>query len=113
MNVRLNQYKKDLKTGGKPSKGTPLPGEVWWVPNLDGIKDRPILVISCSGGTVTFRKCTSQSSAIRQRDLIEDYFEAGLEKVTYVDPEVRTIGRNRLLRKMGSLTDYDRQKFGV
>ncbi|MGI6078321.1 MAG: hypothetical protein ACOYCB_09215 [Fastidiosipilaceae bacterium] len=97
----------------KTSKGTPMPGEVWWVSNLDNIKDRPILVLDCSSGIVTYRKCTSQTSVFRQRDTIEDYYEAGLDKATYVDPERRSISRTRLVRKMGELSDYDRQKFGL
>ena len=95
----------------RSGNGTPVPGEIWWVANLYGIKDRPILVLSCSGGTVTYRKCTSQTSNFRQRDLIEDFYDAGLEKATYVDPEIRTISRTRLVRKMGELSEFDRQKF--
>lgn len=94
-------------------KGTPQPGEIWWAPNLDGIKDRPVLILGHTGNSYTFRKCTSQTSAIRKRDLIEDYYEAGLEKATYVDPDRRTIDRNRLARKMGELSDFDRPKFGL
>lgn len=109
----MNQYKRNVKAMNKTSKGTPMPGEVWWVSNLDNIKDRPILVLDCSSGIVTYRKCTSQTSVFRQRDMIEDYYEAGLDKATYVDPERRSISRTRLVRKMGELSDYDRQKFGL
>ena len=49
----------------------------------------------------------------RQRDTIEDFYDAGLDKATYVDPEVRTIPRTRLVRKMGELSEYDREKFGL
>ena len=113
MSDYMTQYKRNLKAVNKACKGTPAPGEIWWVSNLDGIKDRPILVLDCTSGVVTFRKCTSQLSTFRQRDLIEDYYEAGLDKATYVDPERRTIARTRLVRKMGVLSEYDSSKFGL
>ena len=109
----MTQYKRNLKAINKSGKGTPAPGDIWWVSNLDGIKDRPILILNYASGAVTYRKCTSQVSAFRQRDTIEDYYDAGLDKATYVDPEVRTIQRTRLVRKMGELSEYDRQKFGL
>ena len=68
---------------------------------------------SVLSGTVTCRKCTSQSNTIRGRDTIEDYLEAGLDRETFVDPEVRNTSRTRLVRKLGTLTEYDRQKFGL
>lgn len=111
MSDYMNQYKRNIKAMNKSGKGTPTPGEIWWVSNLDGIKDRPILVLNCASGTVTYRKCTSQASTFRQRDTIEDFYDAGLDKATYVDPEVRTIPRTRLVRKMGELSEYDREKF--
>ena len=109
----LNKYKKTQKGGGRSNNADPKPGEIWWVANLDGVKDRPILVISCDGGTVRFRRCTSQTSTTRRRDLIEEYIWAGLEKETYVDEEVRTTSVSRLVRRLGELSDYDRQKFGL
>ncbi len=111
MNNYLNQYKKNAKTSNNAGKGTPQPGEIWWVSNLDGIKDRPVLIIGHTNNMYRFRKCTSQSNTNRVRDLIEDYMEAGLEKETYVDREIRTVERNRLTRKMGELSEYDREKF--
>lgn len=109
----MKQYKRNLKAIDKSGKGTPVPGDIWWVSNLDGIKDRPILVLGCSSGTVIYRKCTSQTSTTRQRDTIEDFYDAGLDRATFVDPERRTIQRTRLVRKMGELSEYDRQKFGL
>lgn len=95
----------------KAAGGSPRPGEIWWAPNLDNIKDRPVLVLRNEGGRIVCRKCTTQFKTYVQYDTIEDYFEAGLEKETYVDPVLRTIPRNRLSRKMGSLTEFDREKF--
>ena len=109
----MDKYKKGLKAMNKTAKCKPKPGEIWWVSNLDGIKDRPILVLFCNGDTVTYRKCTSQTSMIRQRDLIEDCLDAGLDKPTYVDPERFTISRGRLVRRMGELSENDRSKFGM
>jgi len=107
----MKQYKRSNGTGNNRGKGTPQPGEIWWASNLDGIKDRPVLVLGHSGNMVTIRRCTSQTSTVRQRDLIEDYMEAGLEKETYVDTEIRSIPRDRLARKLGKLSEYDLGKF--
>ena len=109
----MDKYKRGLKAMNRTAKCRPKPGEIWWVSDLDGIKDRPILVLSCNGDVVTYRKCTSQASVIRQRDLIEDCLEAGLDKPTYVDPERFTIPRSRLDRRMGKLSEEDRSKFGL
>lgn len=109
----MNQYKRNLKAMNNSGKGTPQPGEIWWVSNLNGIKDRPVLILGHTGSIYTFRKCTSQTSTFRQRDTIEDYYDAGLDKATYVDPDRRTIERNRLVRKMGELSEFDREKFGI
>ena len=109
----MTQYKRNLKSMNNAGKGTPQPGEIWWVSNLDGIKDRPVLILGHNGNMYTFRKCTSQTSTSRQRDVIEDYYDAGLDKATYVDPDRRTIERNRLVRKMGELSESDREKFGM
>ena len=109
----MKQFKRSNGTENNRGKGTPQPGEIWWASNLDGIKDRPVLVLGHSGNMVTIRKCTSQTSTVRQRDLIVDYMEAGLEKETYVDPEVRSVPRDRLARKLGRLSEYDCQKFGL
>ncbi len=60
-----------------------------------------------------YQENTSQHSNTVNRTLIEDYLAAGLDKDTYVDPNVRTIPRNRLVRRMGKLSDYDLEKFGI
>ena len=52
-------------------------------------------------------------STSRPRDVIKDYYDAGLDKATYVNPDRRTIERNRLVRKMGELSEFDREKFGM
>ena len=109
----MNQYKRNNKAKNTAGKGTPQPGEIWWVSNLDNIKDRPVLIIGHTGNIYRFRKCTSKTSVTHQRDLIEDSIGAGLEKDTYVDPEIRSIERKRLVRKLGKLSDYDREKFGI
>lgn len=107
----LNQYKKGQKARHNRSPRNPNPGEVWWIENLDGVKDRPILVTGVHGGSVMFRRCTSQNGGAQSRDVIEDYMEAGLEKETFVDREVRTIQSTHLVRKLGTLSKYDREMF--
>ena len=97
----------------KSGKGCPRPGDIWWVSMLDNIKGRPILVLACENDIVAFRKCTSQLSDFRERVVIEDYYEAGLDKATYVDPELRRITRSKLVRKMGHLSEFDSLKFGL
>lgn len=107
----LKQYQKSAGPKNNAGTGTPQPGEIWWVSNLEGIKDRPVLIMGHNGNTYSYRKCTSQLSPTRNRYVIEDYLEAGLDKQTYVDPEIRNIDRNRIVRKIGELSDYDRGKF--
>lgn len=107
------QHKRNLKAIDKSGKGTPHPGEIWWVSNLDGIKDRPILILGCKEDLVTFLKYTSQSKDYRKAILIEDYYEAGLEKATFVDSQVRSILRSCLVRRLGKLSEYDSQKYGL
>ncbi|MBR4504418.1 MAG: hypothetical protein IKP20_05555 [Candidatus Methanomethylophilaceae archaeon] len=109
----LSQYKKSQRTRHNRSPRAPNPGEVWWVENLDGIKDRPILVVGTRNGDVLFRRCTSQSGGANARDVIEDYMEAGLDTETYVDREVRSIPSTHLVRRLGSLSQYDREKFRI
>ncbi|MBR6205523.1 MAG: hypothetical protein IKQ60_10905 [Candidatus Methanomethylophilaceae archaeon] len=109
----LGQYKRSQQSRHNRSPRDPKPGEVWWVENLDGVKDRPILVVGASGGVVRFRRCTSQPGIGMRRDVIEDYVEAGLEKETYVDAGIREVQSTRLVRKLGSLSEYDRKKFFV
>ena len=109
----MARYKRNLKSMCKAERGTPQPGEIWWVSMLDGIKDRPVLVLGHQGSSVFFRKCTSQYSSYLPRDTIEDYYDAGLDKATYVDPNLRSIPRSQLIRKMGMLSDFDREKFGL
>ena len=109
----LNQYMKSRRTRHNRSPRAPNPGEVWWVENLDGIKDRPILVVGTRNGDVLFRRCTSQSGGADARDAIEDYMEAGLEMETYVDRVIRSIPSTHLVRRLGSLSQYDREKFRI
>ncbi len=109
----MNQYRRNLRALNKSSRTKPRPGEIWWAEMLDGIKDRPVLVLGCDGSNVTFRKCTTKSGNCVQRDLIEEPFDAGLDQMTYVDPEMRTISRKGLVRKMGELSDTDLTKFGL
>lgn len=106
-------YRKCLKAISESNKDVPQYGDIWWVKNLDNVKDRPVLVMGCRNDIVTFRKCTSQLSDKIQRGIIQDYYEAGLEKETYLDMETRTIPRYRLVRKLGRLSVEDRTRLGL
>ena len=112
MTSYLAQYQKVQKRFSKKNSIRPCPGEVWFASNVDGIKDRPILIFSVSGDHIACKKCTSRPNDIRRRVLIEDYINAGLEKDTYVDPEPKTLLRSDLLWKMGSLSEDDRRLLG-
>ena len=105
MGAKFSSRNRSLRGGCSPKHG-----EIWWALNLDNIKDRPVLVVKNEGDRIICRKCTTQFKTYVQYDIIEDYFEAGLDKMTYVDPVLRTIPRNGLARKMGSLTEFDRER---
>ncbi|MBR4226990.1 MAG: type II toxin-antitoxin system PemK/MazF family toxin [Candidatus Methanomethylophilaceae archaeon] len=94
------------------SRGRPEPGDVWWVEglefiNADGRKDRPVVVIGNSGGSVVCCRCTSKRSQYRERHRIMDDVSAGLDRTTYVDRERVAIPRGRLAFRMGRLCDED------
>ncbi len=113
MNNVLDQYKKS-QIGRKTNKSyIPKPGELWWVDNFDGVKGRPILVIRFNNGIVSYRRCTTKVGEFSNRTIIEEYDYAGLEEKTYVDSEIRTMGRNRLTWRIGALSEYDSAKFGI
>ncbi len=107
------KYKGRLTGNNKPKAALPKAGEIWWVSNLDGIKDRPILIVDYDRGRVRYRKCTSKCNGIFLRTPINDYQKAGLFVTTYVDPMIRSITMDSLVRRMGSLSDRDRRVLGV
>ncbi len=76
----LKQYNKRKNASNRSNNADQRPGEIWRVSNLDGVKDRPLLVISRSGDAVAYRKCTSSTVSVRLKDIIEDYISEGLEK---------------------------------
>lgn len=109
----MNQYRKSQKPQRRDSGSVPNRGDVWWASRIDGVKDRPIVILSFDGTKVTYRKCTSQDSMTQMRELIEDFDIAGLERATYLDPKPSTLDRSRLIRRMGHLSEYDRTKFHI
>jgi len=113
MTSYLGRYQRAQDHHSKKNLFHPQSGEVWFASNIDGIKDRPILIVSSSGTEVVYRKCTTKPNDIRGRSLIEDYVSAGLEKDTYVDPEPKIISKSRLLWKMGTLSPEDMTQFGL
>jgi len=100
------------KTKHREPSCIPHPGEIWWTSMYEGIKDRPVLIIRSNKDDVTIRRCTSKDSTEFHRDLIEDYYEAGLEKPTFVDEQMHTIPKSKLVKRMGRLSEYDRPRFG-
>ena len=113
MTSYLGRYQKAQSHLAKKNSVHPHPGEIWFASNIDGIKDRPILIVSVEGDRIVYRKCTSKPNDIRGRTLIEDYVSAGLEKDTFVDPEPKAITKSRLLWHMGSISSEDREILGL
>ena len=113
MTSYLGRYQKAQDHHARRNQIRPHPGEIWFASNIDGIKDRPILIVSVEKDRIVYRKCTSKPNDIRRRILIEDYVSAGLEKDTYVDPEPRTVSRSRLLWQMGSVSSEDLSILGL
>jgi hypothetical protein len=109
----MHQYRRSNKAPKKDTGSTPKRGEVWWASRVDGIKDRPVVILSYSDPKVTFRSCTSQDSTTHVRELIEDYDVAGLDRPTYLSPVSKDMDRARLVRRLGSLSKYDREKFHI
>ena len=109
----MNQYRRSQKPQRRDTGSTPKRGEVWWASKIDGVKDRPIVILSYSNDKVTFYKCTSQDSMSQMRELIEDYDIAGLDRPTYLDQRPYSMDRARLIRKLGQLSQYDKGKFHI
>lgn len=109
----MQQYRKSQKPQRRDTGSVPSRGEVWWASRIDGVKDRPIVVLSYDDNRVTYRKCTSQESMTQMRELIEDFDMAGLDRPTYLDPKPYVLDRARLIRRLGRLSDYDRSKFHI
>ena len=109
----MHQYRRSNKAPRKDTGSIPKRGEVWWASRVDGVKDRPVVILSFSEPKVTFRSCTSQDSMMQIRELIEDYDVAGLDRPTYLAPIIKEMDRARLVRKLGVLSQYDRGKFHI
>ena len=109
----MQQYRRSQKPPRKDTGSVPRRGEVWWASRVDGVKDRPVVILSCSGSSVSYRRCTSQEGVAQMRKLIEDYDIAGLDRPTYLDPVPCSMDRARLVRRLGHLSDYDSRKFRI
>jgi mRNA-degrading endonuclease toxin of MazEF toxin-antitoxin module len=109
----MHQYRRSTKAPRRDTGSTPKRGEVWWASRVDGLKDRPVVIVSFSDHKVTFRSYTSQDSSVQMRELIEDYDVAGLDRPTYLSPAIKEMDRARLVRKLGVLSQYDRGKFHI
>lgn len=109
----MHQYRKSQRSPVRDTGTIPVRGEVWWASRVDGVKDRPIVVLSYADGRVTYRRCTSQEGMTQMRQLIEDYDIAGLDRPTFLDPVPCTMDRSRLVRRLGVLSEYDRGNLHV
>lgn len=113
----MNEYKRSLKLNEQKAKcqkgGTPQPGEVWWVPNLEPGIDSPAVVITAGGGRVVVRKIIKEPENQWHRDAIDDYIKVGLDYYKYVETLDHYLPKNRLIKKMGKLSDRDRRRLGI
>ena len=88
-------------------------GDICWINNLEfrnsiiRCKGRPVLILSVKNGIARCRRCTSQTSTFRDRRVIEDLFETGLLKTTYVDMEVVEYPVDRMGKVIGHLSKND------
>ena len=108
----MYEYKRSQKRN-RSKGGTPQPGEVWWAPNLEPGIDSPVVVMSARGGWVTVRRCLRDPEGQWHRDVIDDYIRVGLDFYKYVEFREQILYRDRLVRKMGRLSDHDRRRLGV
>ena len=120
MAMNLKAYAKQLNNPGVSHKNHPGPkhGELWTADSLpfsDGInrKSRPVLVIGRRGNELLCYKCTSQHSDYRKRYELQDLIEAGLCVPTFLDYEVLHIPCNKLIHRMGHISEADAEGFGA
>ena len=98
--------------------GTPHQGEIWLADSLPfvggaGSKSRPVLVKGRNEESYICFKCTSQISASRRRYRIKNLTDAGLNKISYLDYDPITIPRNRLVYRIGMMSEEDIEGFGM
>ena len=80
---------------------------------LDGIKDRPVIIVDYGYGTATVLKCTTKFNQEYHSQRIVDYADAGLSSETFVDPVRRIVSLDSLVWRIGELSEHDRGRFGV
>ncbi len=57
-------------------------------------------------------KCTSKESSFRERYRVQDIDEAGLLVCSFIDNELVIIPRDKLIYRLGILSEEDCQNFG-
>ena len=72
-----------------------------------GSKGRPVVYLGGDWKTARYAKCTSADSERYQRIRIGDPISAGLDRDTYLEPKVRSMGRKNLKYRIGHLCDDD------
>ncbi len=95
----------------------PRQGEIWLADRLpfeDGIhsKGRPVLVKSRGGNDFLCYRCTTKKSSFRERYRVSDIDEAGLAVCSFIDYEPVIVPREKLIYRLGTLSEDDRQSFG-
>ena len=120
MAMNLRAYAKQLNNPGAGHKNHPGPqhGEIWMADSLpfsDGVnsKSRPVLVMGRQGNELLCYKCTSQYSDHRERYELLDLTEAGLCVPTFLDYEILRIPRDKLVYRMGHISEADAEGFGA
>jgi mRNA-degrading endonuclease toxin of MazEF toxin-antitoxin module len=110
--IPVNKRHRD---GGR---GSYRRGEVYFIRNLpfegtDGAKDRPVVCVSDSGGSIRCMRCTSSDSGRQPKYQILDPLSAGLDKASYVDPKIITVSKEKVVRLMGELNPVDYENLGL
>lgn len=94
------------------------PGDVVFGKNIEfeqapGKKSRPLIYLGRKGNEALCLKCTTQYKTYRQLYKITDLWEAGLDKVTYVDTTVISIPMSKLIEHRGKLSEEDMMNLGI
>ena len=110
MTFSLKQYNKSQY---REYTGEPKKGEVWEIIEKSNSirpydKKVPIVVISNKGGEIRALVCSNCPSRDVKQYEIKDPRSAGVFDKNYVDLNVISFPRNRLTRRLGRLSGFDK-----
>ena len=96
----------------------PVPYEVWIAEDLpfsdkEGSKSRPVIIIGKLQNTFTCYKITTKSNPVRGRLPICDLDEAGLDEQSFIEWWPVFVGRNKLSKRIGMLSERDSEMFSI